>query len=361
MIAFISREFPNMIKNLTSQNKNQIIKKNNNFLSNFIPSKEFLAQWTQTPLSENITDIIIHFIMSFSSFHTRRSYFNDLKDFINFTEKNNTSIKIISEISEKILISWNQYLNHETELTQKSIRRKLNTMSSLFEFCKQRKLIDFNPMTFIKKPKYNEESKTNAFTLDEVKQILNYLKEKCDLNKHNYKSNLNYKKYLLKYTVIHTLFAVGMRVNELCELKIKDIEFSSNFCKLHMIAKGKKEHSPVINPKTALLLKEYLSTNRNNANENEFLFVQARNVQKKNKLTQVAIYYMITNTAKELGINKKVSPHSCRATLATILHNQGVPLIEIQNLLNHKDIATTSIYIKKANEIEESAALKLNF
>ena len=69
---------------------------------------------------------------------------------------------------------------------------------------------------------------------------------------------------------------------------------------------------------------------------------------------------MVIESAKKAGIEKKVSTHSCRATLATLLHNQGTPIGQIQTLLNHKDITTTSIYIKKANEIEESAAMKLN-
>jgi hypothetical protein len=105
---------------------------------------------------------------------------------------------------------------------------------------------------------------------------------------------------------------------------------------------------------------KYIQELRPNAKEDDYLFIRVQNVKNNTKLTQPAIYKMVIESAKKAGIEKKVSTHSCRATLATLLHNQGTPIGQIQTLLNHKDITTTSIYIKKANEIEESAAMKLN-
>ena len=82
----------------------------------------------------------------------------------NFTYTENINIEYINQIDEKILIIWHDHLTNKGDLTQKSIRRKLNSLSSLLEFCKKRKLITINPMIFIQKPKYKEESKTNSFT-----------------------------------------------------------------------------------------------------------------------------------------------------------------------------------------------------
>lgn len=323
-------------------------------------STEYLAEWTQRELTNHISDIVLHFLLSFPSNHTKRSYLFDIKEFICFTNSININLEYISQIDEKLLILWHDFLTEKNNLTQKTIRRKLNSLSSLLEFCKKRKLITTNPMIFIQKPRYVEESKTNAFTVEEVKQILFYLETESEtLFQENNKSR-KYKSAFLNYTILVTLFSVGMRVNELCELKMKDIEFSSDFTRLHMTSKGNKEHSPIIHPKASQIIKKYIEQMRMNAKDEDYLFIRTQSVSNATKLSQVGIYKMVTEISKRLGIEKKVSPHSCRASLATILHNQGVPIGQIQTLLNHQEITTTAMYIKKADEIKESAAMKLD-
>ena len=329
-------------------------------LEHKINSAEYLAEWTQRELTNHILDIVLHFLFTFSSIHTKRSYLYDIKEFINFTYQENINLEFINQVDEKMLILWHQFLNSKKNLTQKTIRRKLNSISSLLEFCKKRSLIAINPMIFIQKPKYKEESKTNAFTQDEVKQILTYAEKECEFHFQKNNQSRFYKSALLNYTILVTLFSVGMRVNELCELKMKDIEFSTNITRLHLIAKGNQEHFPIIHPKTSIVIQKYIQQLRINAKEDDYLFIRVQNVKNNSKLSQRGIYKIVTEISKKVGILKKVSPHSCRATLATILHNEGVPIGEIQTLLNHKDITTTSIYIKKSNEVRDSAALKLN-
>ena len=331
-----------------------------NSLIQNLNSIEYLAEWAKREPTNHISDIILHFLLSFSSLNTKKSYLFDLKEFLNFTFTENMNIEYINQIDEKTLIMWHDHLTNKGNLTQKSIRRKLNSLSSLLEFCKKRKLITINPMIFIQKPKYKEESKTNAFTLEEVKSILYHCEKEYELLTQENSNTKKCKSALLNYSILVTLLSVGMRVNELCELKIKDIEFASDFTRLHMTAKGNKEHSPIIHHKTSQIIKKYIHELRPNAKEDDYLFIRVQNVKNNTKLTQPAIYKMVIESAKKAGIEKKVSTHSCRATLATLLHNQGTPIGQIQTLLNHKDITTTSIYIKKANEIEESAAMKLN-
>jgi site-specific recombinase XerD len=79
------------------------------------------------------------------------------------------------------------------------------------------------------------------------------------------------------------------------------------------------------------------------------------------KLSRSSVFGMIKISVKESRVFKDVSPHSFRATLATLLHNQGVPIVQIQGLLNHKLISTTSIYLKKSSELTESATQKIGF
>ncbi|KAB8031812.1 tyrosine-type recombinase/integrase [Fluviispira multicolorata] len=324
-------------------------------------SKEALSLWAQKPLSQNLNDTILHFIMSFQSIHTQKNYLNDLKSFLNFTSNINYKCESISEVNEKILITWHEYLSTKTNLSQVSIRRKLMTLSSFLEFCFKRDLIKENAMKFIRLPKLIEQSKTNAFTESESKKIVAYLKNEWKILSE--KSNQCVRKYkaaYLKYAVISTLFSVGMRVNELCEIKISDLEFNEDFSRVHLKTKGNKDHAPFLHDTIAKLIKNYVNEMRSEAKENEYLFIRTQDVKNVNKLSQVAIYNMIVDTAQKVGIEKKVSPHSCRATLATLLHKKGTPIASIQKILNHNSITTTAIYIKKADELQEAAATKIN-
>jgi integrase/recombinase XerD len=163
-----------------------------------------------------------------------------------------------------------------------------------------------------------------------------------------------------------------MRVEELCSLKIKDLEpLQDDNWRLHMIAKGLETHAPIIHRKTAHLLKDYIQQFRSFAQKDDFLFVSSalkemdpavkpRDDRASTPLHRTSVFHMIKICAKEAGIEKNISPHSCRATLATLLHQNGVPIAQIQSLLNHKQMTTTSIYIKKSDELAQAAATKID-
>jgi integrase/recombinase XerD len=292
--------------------------------------------------------------MKFQSRNTQRSYFNDIKSFVYFLHQHKISVENISDIKQEHVVIWRDSLENSTQST---LRRKLYSLSSLFEFAIKRDLTTENPFEYIQKPRLKMESKTNSFTLDEVKKILAILKEQAAQN----------QSCMLNYAVIATLFSVGMRVSELCALQIGDLETMGNVTRIHIRnAKGKREHSPIIHQSTAQLLQDYISKMRAQAPRDAYIFIRKKsnNTDPVDPLiphiTSRAVYDMINTAAIQVGITKKISPHSCRATLATLLHNKGVPISQIQQLLNHKSITTTSVYIKKASELEEAAATKID-
>lgn len=322
-----------------------------------IEKSEFITKWTQEKTSSKLFDIIPHFLITFQSKNTQKSYFNDIKSFLYFLHQNKIEITHIHEIQQEHITLWKQSLE---SATQSTLRRKLYSLSSLFQFALKRGLAHENPAELIQKPRLKIESKTNSFTLDEVKRILDSLKEQIFLFESQ-KQSVSYKSALLNHTVIATLFSVGMRVSELCDLQIGDLEIMGDTARLHIRnAKGKREHSPIIHQNTASLLQNYVNQIRPHAQINGYIFVRAQNAKNNSKITTRAVYNMIQTAATQVGITKKISPHSCRATLATLLHNKGVPILQIQHLLNHKSITTTSVYIKKSSEIEEAAATKIN-
>lgn len=335
--------------------------------SNQLTTPLSAGEWAQRELTDFLPDVVAHFLLSLRSDHTRRNYGRDLQEFIDFLRTQlGINVQSVKDITEKMVMLWNQQLNNQhsqyagsrARVVQSSVARKLCSLSSLLNFAKKRRLIELNCMDLLARPKIKRESKTNALTSDELKTILSLAESDATINKDV--SLLKYRSAKLRYAVLYTLLSVGMRVDELCELRIGDFEQTPQFTRLHMTAKGGETHSPIIHDNTVAVIKAYISEFRTHASSQDLLFVRAHRTKIESKLSQVAIYEMITDLSQRAGIEKKVSPHSCRATLATLLHHNGVPIGQIQDLLNHKQITTTAIYIKKANEIAEAAATKID-
>jgi len=333
-------------------------KQNSFWLESVSLNKVALGQWTQTQSSTLLRDLIPHFLILFKSPHTQRSYLKDLKDFFVFAFEQNIFLNDISDIQDTHIAMWRTHL---TPLAHRTIRRKIHCLSSFFQFAKKRKLIEENPAEYIEKPRIKQESTTNIFTEEEMRTLLASLNERMEYFKSISLENRGYKSAKLQVVVLTTLFSVGMRVNELCQLRLSDLQIYDTHGKLILrAAKGDQNHSVLISLKCCALIKDYIDTQRPGAHGEDFIFQRVQRTKNEQALTPRAVYDMVRESAQMSGVLKKVSPHSCRATLATLLHNRGVPIGQIQDLLNHKDITTTSIYIKKADELKEAAATKID-
>lgn len=309
--------------------------------------------------NQNIQSLLESFLSTFQSQNTKKSYGNDLKEFFLFCQNDiNLQIENPDQITEKLVFVWQKKL---APLSNATAARKIAALSSFLEFLRRKKIISKNFMKDLNRPKVEKTGKTNVLSKQELEQIL-----MCALKNAEFyqgKKQGLHKIWFLRYTVLYTLFSVGMRVEELCSLKIKDLEaLQDDNWRLHMIAKGQETHAPIIHKKTAHLLKDYIQQFRSFAQKDDFLFVSStlQNDNLHTPLHRTSVFHMIKICAKEAGIEKNISPHSCRATLATLLHQNGVPIAQIQSLLNHKQMTTTSIYIKKSDELAQAAATKID-
>ncbi|KAB8033708.1 tyrosine-type recombinase/integrase [Fluviispira multicolorata] len=305
---------------------------------------------------KDINEKVSWFLASFRSVNTRKSYERDIREFFLFCFLQ-LKIKVIDfhQVTERIVLLWKHSIS---QLKASSIRRKLSALSSLFNFLIRRKFMHKNIIELIIKDPVSRDGKTNVLTHDEVIQLLNYIYLKC--SEFQQKNNLFYRKWRLRYVILYTLLTVGMRVEELCQLKIKSLEFNGEIWKLHMIAKGDLNHSPIIHPATAAVLIEYLKEFRADASQAEPLFIKTQMSKNITKLSRSSVFRMVKICAEAAGLKKEISPHSCRTTLASLLHQNGIPIIEIKNLLNHKLVTTTEIYIKNSNEHMKSEIKKMD-
>jgi len=310
---------------------------------------------------DQMQNLLATFVTSFQSENTRKAYFADVKEFFLFCEKDlQLIIERPDQITERLVLVWQKKC---TQLPNATVARKMATLSSFLEFLKNKKHISKNFMKKMKRRRVEKDGKTNILTADELEKILGTTFQNTLLYKDSHPRL--YQLWHLRFAVLHTLFSVGMRVEELCSLKIKSLEdLGNDIWRLHMIVKGHETHAPIVHKNTAHILREHIELFRYFSQKDDPLFVRAQKriaTNKETPLHRSSVFHMIRLCAKEAGIVKKISPHSARATLATLLHRQGVPIGQIQSLLNHKQMTTTGIYIKKSDEIAQAAAMKIDF
>lgn len=150
-------------------------------------------------------------------------------------------------------------------------------------------------------------------------------------------------KELRNNAVIHLLYSSGIRVGELTSLNRDDIDFES--CSFYVMGKGSKPRYCMMSIETGKVLKRYLSTR---LDDFPSLFVSQRG---HNGLSSVTIQTIVKKAAIRAGIQKTVTPHTLRHTLATTLLNNGANMRMVQEVLGHSSILTTQRYthISKPN------------
>lgn len=139
--------------------------------------------------------------------------------------------------------------------------------------------------------------------------------------------------------MLECLYATGIRVSEITDLKAGDVNLDNAFIKCH--GKGDKERIVPIGKKAIELCREYLDKVRNELKPQADNFFVGRN---KKGLTRQFVWQMIKKYAKLAGIQKVITPHTFRHSFATHLLERGADLRIVQELLGHSDISTTQIY-----------------
>lgn len=144
------------------------------------------------------------------------------------------------------------------------------------------------------------------------------------------------------YVIVEVLYGCGLRVSELCNLKLSNIYPKEEM--LQVFGKGNKERWVPINPRALSLLENYLLTIRSQLmpqpGEEKYVFLNLRG----HHLTRVAVFQFIKEAVEKAGIHKNVSPHSLRHSFATELVQNGADLRAVQEMLGHESLSTTEIY-----------------
>tara|TARA_B100000886_G_scaffold53070_1_gene32633 strand:- start:1442 stop:2350 length:909 start_codon:yes stop_codon:yes gene_type:complete len=277
------------------------------------------------------------------SSNTTVSYLSDLKSFEKYLLKRKIAFKQVVNKSE-VVKQYFRYLSR-SKISPSSIKRKFSSLSSYFSYLIDRKIIKRNPLNGVYTPKLAKKLPT-VLSVEEIKKIFNQ-SENTD----------NELLGLRDRCIIELLYSCGLRVSELCELKINNIQFDSNV--IRFFGKGNKERIIPLTFYAKEWMEKYLYQSRqilSNRKSSEQKYVFLSNNGKR--LTRAAIWQSIKKYVNAAGITKTVSPHTFRHSFATHLVDGGANLIEIQKLLGHSDISTTEIYVHLSKEFVDSEYMK---
>ncbi len=217
--------------------------------------------------------------------------------------------------------------------SKKGIGRKIATLRSYFKFLTLNEFIEKNPMSTIKSPKIKlEESLPKFLNISDVGVIFKKLKDRTLFNS---------RKSQRYYLIVRLLYSTMARVSELCNIRIRDIDFEKGYIRLR--GKGNKERIVPVDQKTLELFKESLG-NRITYDSEEYLLVNTRNQRLSPRLVQADIKCIKHRCG--FPDSKIITPHVFRHTGATHLRRSGMDISELQDILGHSSPNTTRIYAK---------------
>jgi integrase/recombinase XerD len=259
--------------------------------------------------------------------NTRISYKNDILQFLVFLEKNKKKINEITSIDIEKFTS-----KFTTQGLEKStISRKMSALSHFFIFLLEENMIKRNPINELDLPKQIKKL-PKILSVDQVEKLIKSSREDQSING----IRLN--------TMIEILYATGIRVSELVEMKLSATYAEKNF--LLVQGKGNKERLVPISENTEDKIKDFLKIRNkflNNDSESKWLFPSKQS--SKGHITRQRFNQLLQTLCERVNLNNiKISPHKLRHAFATHLLANGVDLRSLQQMLGHADISTTQIY-----------------
>ncbi|RZK48201.1 MAG: tyrosine recombinase [Pedobacter sp.] len=258
--------------------------------------------------------------------HSVQAYLSDIEKLNQFLKLHYPQLKF-KQITLRHLRQFIGYLN-ELGLEASSQARIVSGLKSFFQFLTLEDYLENDPSHLLETPKLRRKL-PDTLELHEIDQLISAL----DLSKPDGFRNK---------VIIEMLYACGLRVSELNNLKISNIDFQNEFIKI--TGKGNKERLVPISNSLLDLIKLYIQEVRYNMPQikgyEDILFLNRFG----KSLSRITIFTMIKSLAEKINLKKIISPHTFRHSFATHLIEGGADLRAVQEMLGHSSITTTEIY-----------------
>ncbi|MCD0477209.1 site-specific tyrosine recombinase XerD [Chryseobacterium sp. LC2016-29] len=270
-------------------------------------------------------EIFLRFERNFSE-NTLDAYIRDikkLKDYAIGDLENTGPEKITYDNLQEYIFTLSKQ-----KFSERSQARWISSIKAFFRYLLEDEIRHDNPSTLLEGPKLGLYL-PDTLSLTDIEKIIQAIEISSDLGKRN-------------HCIIEVLYGCGLRVSELIDIKISNINFKENYIKV--IGKGNKTRFVPLAQYTAQLLKEYISDVRSKSKVNkkheDTLFLNSRGTS----MSRVIVFIIIKELTDKAGVSKKISPHTFRHSFATHLLQNGADLRYIQEMLGHSSITTTGIY-----------------
>lgn len=275
-----------------------------------------------------------------ASENTIEAYVSDLQKLQDFAEQNLMNITPIT-ISYEHLQEF-LYQVSKINYSERTQARWISSIKGFFSFLLEDELREDNPSALLETPKLGLYL-PDTLSLEEIEKLISATEENTDLAKRN-------------RCMIEVLYGCGLRVSELTELQISNINFKENYLKIQ--GKGDKVRFVPLADYTAGFIKNYINNIRSkqkiNPKHSDILFLNSRGAQ----ISRQMVFLIIKEIVRKAGIQKNISPHTFRHSFATHLLQNGADLRFIQEMLGHSSITTTEIYTHLNTEELHETILK---
>lgn len=254
-----------------------------------------------------------------------KAYKIDIKKFVSWLScsKKPSFIRICeSDLNEYIAFMF------KNKLSSSSVNRNISSIKAFYLFLIKRKIIMISPVAEIITPKKERYLPTSMSEL-EVEKLLNSPKSSIRIE-------------IRDKAMIEMLYATGMRISELVNLKLNNVD--TNRCVVKVLGKGSKERLIPFGENALEALNLYLNIRPSSNSKEVFLS------NRKRRLSRVTFWQRIKTYLKRENLKLSISPHTLRHAFATHLLNRGADLRSVQLLLGHSDLSTTQIYTHIAKQ-----------
>lgn len=260
------------------------------------------------------------------------AYRNDLVKFVVFLEEKAIQVQP-GDIHLQEMQEFVKWLN-TTRMNARSQMRIISGIRAFYKYLLIENIVDHDPTELLEMPRIGRKL-PDVLTVNDIERLIAAI----DLSKPEGERNK---------AIVEVMYGCGLRVSEVIELKISNINFKEEFIKV--TGKGNKERLVPFGSKAAKQVLLYLHEIRSHADikkgHEDFLFLNRRG----SKLTRVMIFTILKELALIAGIRKHISPHTLRHSFATHLVEGGADLRAVQEMLGHESITTTEIYTHLSRE-----------
>ena len=290
----------------------------------------------------------VEWFANLSNPSTRRAYETAVRDFVRFTGI--ARPQEFCTVTRAHIIAWRDELA-QRGLGGSTIRHRLASLASLFEYLCDKNAVTHNPVKGVERPRTESgEGKTPALGDHQARKLLEAPQDDTIKSKRD-------------RAILSTLLFHALRREELCKLKVKDFRHTrKGVPHLRVSGKGGRMRYLPLHPGTRALIHEYLDAAGHGADESGALLRPIRNNRTgklERAITADGVYRLVRAYSAQLGF--EIGAHALRATAATNALDHQADIAKVQEWLGHANIATTRIYDHRRTRPEDSPTFKVSY